>query len=229
MSVKRGWKIAIAAAAIVVVFVAVAMNAGESEPSYNGRKLSEWISDYDAKQSTPEVRNAAAQAVQRIGTNAVPVLLKWLSYEKPASRRCAEERFIPLAEKFGAGRQYRRMTTRWLYQAWQAEVGLTILGTNGAPAIPPLSNMVVNAKSEYLTEVALSAITHTGTTGNKTILALLRNPDNKGRYHTEFALVPCDQRDHDLIRKELIEALKTPDPRIRLSATNVMKLLRITP
>ncbi|HEY9072979.1 MAG TPA: hypothetical protein VIN67_02500, partial [Desulfobaccales bacterium] len=55
-------------------------SAAEQEPSYNGRLLSEWLGDMRLGQlySGPSPTQTAVQAM---GTNAIPTLLKWMSYE----------------------------------------------------------------------------------------------------------------------------------------------------
>jgi len=74
------------AALAVVVGMAVAIPVKPSnEPSYQGKKLSEWVIIYAAPARTnkkPE-REVAADAIRHIGSNAVPYLLEWMRYEPP--------------------------------------------------------------------------------------------------------------------------------------------------
>ena len=50
----------------------------EREPEYNGVPLSEWITHFYTDGYTSE----AAEAIQHIGTNALPYLVRWIQYEK---------------------------------------------------------------------------------------------------------------------------------------------------
>ena len=54
----------------------------EREPSYRGRKLSDWVSLYSLHPQDQE----AGEAVRQIGTNALPSLLQWIQYEQPGWR-----------------------------------------------------------------------------------------------------------------------------------------------
>src|SRR3954451_9075699 len=51
-----------------------------TEPSYRGRPLKEWISDYRDR-SADFTRSEIDEAVQSMGTKAIPFLLKWMDFE----------------------------------------------------------------------------------------------------------------------------------------------------
>ena len=48
------------------------------EPAYKGKRLSEWVMDLNGEFTVEQ-----ATALNEIGTNAVPHLLKWFTYETP--------------------------------------------------------------------------------------------------------------------------------------------------
>jgi hypothetical protein len=50
-----------------------------NEPSYQNRRLSEWLRDFDNYNLTPEQHATAADAMRQIGSPAVPFLLERLS------------------------------------------------------------------------------------------------------------------------------------------------------
>src|SRR6185503_2169133 len=52
-------------------------SAGEREPVYQGKTLHYWLSDYWPGVSHPTEQNKIA--VRQIGTNAIPILLRWIS------------------------------------------------------------------------------------------------------------------------------------------------------
>ena len=52
------------------------------EPSYGGRRLSQWVEEY-VTDRTPNSRDRRDSAVRHIGTNAIPYLLRWIRYETP--------------------------------------------------------------------------------------------------------------------------------------------------
>src|SRR5882724_229678 len=63
---------------------AVAATAGDKEPTYEGRSLSEWLHEldphlmYEVHHPPPEI-----VAIRQIGTNALPLLLKWMAAKDP--------------------------------------------------------------------------------------------------------------------------------------------------
>src|SRR5262249_52020760 len=92
---------AVVAAAINLALAVTALSwPSNSEPSYKGRKLSEWLGlhshwrSFDASgQPLPEIEDRqevqVVKAVEAIGTNAFPSLLRWISYETPWWRTSA--------------------------------------------------------------------------------------------------------------------------------------------
>lgn len=53
---------------------------GEREPVYQGKTLTWWLSDFwPGRKPTPEKLEQARLAVRQIGTNAIPMLLQWIS------------------------------------------------------------------------------------------------------------------------------------------------------
>ena len=85
---------------VILVFVAVLLGgllvilfSRPGEPSYQGRRLSQWLDEYEATafmrvQSTDtKARSQAAHhAVKMIGTNAIPFLIQWLQFTNSPSR-----------------------------------------------------------------------------------------------------------------------------------------------
>ena len=83
MRKRRTYVIMIAVGVLVGALAVVLLPSWE--PSYEGKRLSEWVDSYsysiDRGQYTPKQRD---QAILGIGTNALPYLLKWIRYERPA-------------------------------------------------------------------------------------------------------------------------------------------------
>ena len=53
---------------------------GEREPVYQGKTLTYWLSDFwPGRNPTPEKVEQDKLAVRQIGTNAIPILLQWIS------------------------------------------------------------------------------------------------------------------------------------------------------
>src|SRR2546430_1553565 len=55
----------------------------EREPAYGGKKLSGWVMAYAVY---PPNYNKIDDAIRQIGTNGIPYLVKWITYEPTASK-----------------------------------------------------------------------------------------------------------------------------------------------
>src|SRR5665647_398912 len=56
-----------------------------NEPTYQNRRLSEWLRDFDNNNLTPEQKAMAAEAIRQIGSSAVPFLVERLSEARSVS------------------------------------------------------------------------------------------------------------------------------------------------
>jgi hypothetical protein len=73
----------ILAACAVVALVAAVFWPKEREPVYQGKKLSEWLAMYCVSTDSQVPDKEAEEAILGIGTNALPVLVKWIAREPP--------------------------------------------------------------------------------------------------------------------------------------------------
>lgn len=142
----------------------------ESEPSYNGRTLSEWLKDYRRPERNGSLPTEAEFAVRAIGTNALPVLLQWNGYELPWWRKTllALTTWPVEGKTSGEGEIiYGRslILGESTQRAQLAEVGFIILNTNAAPVIPNLEAMMKNGRSEAVRLRAIYALGEIGRPG----------------------------------------------------------------
>ena len=153
------------AAAINLALAVTALSwPSNSEPSYKGKKLSEWLGLHshwrfsewvdvkkaDVVASNVEIRREAqvVEAVQAIGTNAFPCLLRWISYETPWWRTWAVRGSAKLPSTV-----QRSRFCRWLCDDSDAEKradlaveGFYILGPEALPAVKELTRIDKAAK-----------------------------------------------------------------------------------
>jgi PBS lyase HEAT-like repeat len=140
--VRRRRFIIILAACILVALAIVALWPGPKEPEYNGKKLSEWLkictdnraaSSYSQSQSLQSAR----EAVRKIGTNGLPWLVKWISYDLPKWKSALlyskVYRWMPTP--------IRNSMVEPILRAQRARIGFDMLGTDASPAIPELVRM----------------------------------------------------------------------------------------
>jgi len=77
---RRVYLLMIAIAVLVGVLAVIVEPEPEREPEYGGRKLSEWVLKLPGNAS-PHGNSAAEEAIRHVGTNSLPYLLKWITYE----------------------------------------------------------------------------------------------------------------------------------------------------
>src|SRR4051794_26615546 len=132
---------------VVVVLLLVgwvALYQGRSrEPRYRNRTLSQWLETYQravvgSKTDTnaPAMMAASAEAVNQIGTNAIPVLLKMIrardsSFERTTKLLLRKQSLIRLAWRTDS--ECRS----------QACLGFRILGRYAKPAVGELTELVL--------------------------------------------------------------------------------------
>lgn len=127
---------------MLVALVLIVAFSWDSQPGYQGIKLSDWLDSIKggrANQYQTVWPVDAEKAIQTIGTNGLPYLMKWVGYEKAGW-------------KVGFAAAYRKWP-RWLilkplldrlsYDHGErlgdnAVIAFRILGRDAAPAVPQL-------------------------------------------------------------------------------------------
>lgn len=112
----------------------------DPEPTYKSRKLSEWSAIFFAAPTFPEVKEAEF-AIQTIGTNALPYLLEWMTYDPGDLRRQAWMYVDDLPNWL----QNSSVIRKWLYSGMErtlhVQTAFTALGDQAIPAIPELHRL----------------------------------------------------------------------------------------
>jgi hypothetical protein len=129
----------------------------EPQPSFQGRTLSAWLIAYQNDRS----RSDALTAVHNIGTNALPVLVKWATYQWPMWR----VRLNETAMRLGGPRLYRFVAGSSAVRQSAALVGFEILGPEAAPAIPALTNRFDWRRLYGVNDMIFLALNHMGNPG----------------------------------------------------------------
>ena len=142
----------ISAACLIGVFLYIA-SAGSSEPTYNGRRLSQWLRILSGSSQVNASSDEAQDAIQRIGTNAIPDLLQ-LSRAR---------NLLPSVRLFQDARESHNM-------AWW---GFHILGTNGQLATKQLIELTRDNDPEIRMH-ALGCLNTIGAARNVPLADLVR-------------------------------------------------------
>jgi HEAT repeat protein len=112
----------------------------EREPQYQGRPLSQWLAFLAGGHANdPDISlHDAEEAIDHIGTNALPFLIKWVQYEDKPWRTRLGALCEKLPDPYGS--DLRNFVLGHGYECQQgAFFALYRLGTNARPAIPVLA------------------------------------------------------------------------------------------
>jgi hypothetical protein len=252
---RRKRALIVLAACILVAIGLVAFWPREREPEYNGKKLSEWLEVYDTgkfgKRDFNEARTEATLAIDHIGVEALPWLMKWIQYERRdppkwkvslfilACRLHVKGTYIGTTGNGSKSYMADKSTVASLLKNQQAELanraeyyGFKLLGARAAAAIPDLvqltrsSNPIVSARANY----ALGTIPIL----MPQLLEMLTNQAATVRYCAVRGLNSFESLDHSFPGLDtssfvppLVQTLRDPDFGVREEATNA--LLKIAP
>jgi hypothetical protein len=141
--VKRGRRILLVTAVVVAVtLAALLLWPGDREPVYRGKKLSEWLL-LPRQRGIPGPSPESTEAIQHIGTNALPFLVEWIQYRTPRWRnRVANELYQ---------RRLHSVANLFVKQADRATLStwaFSVLGPRASGAIPQLVPLLTNSDAE---------------------------------------------------------------------------------
>jgi HEAT repeats len=161
---------------VLVGIGVVAFWPGEKEPEYNGKKLSEWVRPYSLRYDDDEKTNhliskereAADDAMQHMGTNALHWLVRWIAYERPAWKTKIQR----IVWKTPA-RPIRDWCVKDEELRTAARDAFEALGTNAVTAVPGLAEVVRTSRSEEARDTAMLALSYLGEDGYPCLLEAL--------------------------------------------------------
>jgi HEAT repeat protein len=234
---------------LIVIAVALAVLGGiwvvrdYVEPRYAGQSLSHWLCAIHSLD--PREEEEARTALQAMGTNAVPFLLKLLRKCEPSIKT----RINHVAEWYGI-RPYK-----WKHDVKvdhiEAAFGFQLLGPLGRSAVPELAellnrsdagqcvaNALVAVEPEGIMEL-VRALTNSNTEvrlrAGKALGTLLESPDRPQFPSSVVWPAPTRGPDSDIVNltstrvvPALIAALQDPDPDVRRSAVRSLRHLGLS-
>src|SRR5882724_2823691 len=196
---------------LAVVAVVFLISAGDREPAYKGKRLSQWLAQYrnplppgSGMPMSMRVRNhwlnqyqigltfpdrparlaEAEGAVRHIGKESLPWLVRWLRYEPPAWRE-------KLNNGVGGWRMpFKESIMRLVrvddYRVWQGLAGFEILGPEAAPAVPDLARLLRVSSSRWWSraDAAFLALMDVGRDGLPPLITALADPSSRNRVET---------------------------------------------
>ena len=150
---------------LTVVLAVLPAKAGDSEPSYQEHSFSEWASQIDFTVPIIGDEPPPIVAVRHIGTNAIPILLDWISNQKPPKGKPNQDYKPPLW--FSPSR------------VEAAAMLFNYLGAEAKPAIPQLTHFALTFHDYERYEQCVRALANIGTDSLPAFNVLLTkgNPD----------------------------------------------------
>lgn len=153
MSRKQKVAIPFGLALLVVAWLVISIQS-QREPTYNGRRLSDWARQYGANHwsTNRAAANEAEIAIRHIGTNGIPRFLD-LMQRRNSALKSKVRKFVPrkwhdklhLQERAG---EFRRVGAH----------GIAALGTNAAVALPSLMQIATRHPEQDGRYIAVFAI-----------------------------------------------------------------------
>jgi hypothetical protein len=187
----------------------------DREPSYRGRTLSEWA-ELAGPASLWKDSDEEVQAVRAIGTNALPTILKWISYQPSPSRK----KMAALMEHLPSGLTSDSVS----FAEERAGCAVTvfhILGPQARVAIPELSRLALTAPDEIRASRCMIALTHLGPEALPSALALITNGPPHTRYWAMLTLYEFGTNAAAAV-PVLVECLNNPDNYIAGAAADTL-------
>jgi hypothetical protein len=129
-----------------IVFIAGlalrALLSRENEPASRGQPLSYWVLREDRQHEASGQKAEADAAIREIGTNALPLLFKWIQHKQPRWRRTMWKMSLKLPTWSIADRIKESRTD---ILARNSSVALRVLGPQAAPITGELILLLTNA------------------------------------------------------------------------------------
>ncbi|MGZ8940547.1 MAG: hypothetical protein ACXW32_15180 [Limisphaerales bacterium] len=139
------------------------------DPIFEGKKLSAHLSAAYAPAIMPEAPMRIPVVVEKLGTNAVPLLIEWLE--------TSPNKYVERAQEFGA--KYLGLN-RPVYKGRAAAQASAYLGTNGAAMLQPLTLQLTHADPflAYFCAHALETLCDKTRMDESTLIAMLQQKTN---------------------------------------------------
>jgi HEAT repeat protein len=204
---------------IIFCCLIAAQSAQSSEPTYNGKALSEWLLDLKTGPTSDELQQPLdleqvkqvqeklverdKDAVRQIGTNGIPTLLDMLgAKERNKKRVLSKLNNVELKVEFSS-KDSNLADLRNL-----AVDGFGILGTNAESAVPQITKLFHDPETRF---EATRALTEVGPAGFSVLTNALASKDSSVRNPVIWVLGQKGGGDPKVINQLLINALKDSD------------------
>lgn len=204
---------------LLALLVVAAWLSEPREPVQDGRALSLWLEELVSPFG--ERRDPARQAVMRLGTNAVPFLIRALQTPDPAfgSAATGSRKYLPRQLWVWVMRLARPRAG--IDRRWPAAVALAALGPAAAPAVPALGN-AIHDRDPRVSAAAIEALRMVGPGGLKVVVEAMRTNDVTLLHHLAAAVGRAGPAAAEWA-PQLVEVLFEVSPGGRFPVTHALK------
>jgi hypothetical protein len=220
--VRTRKKLVALALGLAAVAALLAFELRDREPTYKGHPLSYWVQK-DPAATTLAFADHYTEAITNIGTNALPLLLKWIAYEpSPFHAKAAHlVKIVPY-------RWRPRLITQSEELAVGASVAFEVLGPLATNAISTLTMLATNSRNDSLTERSARALVSIGPLALPALMTISTNSQVPGRHYAIYFTMALGTNARPAI-PFLIGRLSDPDTKVVSSACMAMSSLRLAP
>lgn len=191
---------------LILIATAFQLSARASEPSYNGKPLSEWLVEQDV--------GMQQDAILQIGTNGIPTLLDIVGVKERTRKKVLGKL------KSQALQQLFRDKNSDLDDLRSFAVkGFVILGTNASSAFPRLVKLLDDPETRYQAARTLLKISPEGFT---VLTNALASQDDSARNDLVWAIGHEGGADTETLTRLLINSLKDPNWSVRGNAADFL-------
>jgi len=216
---RRHWYISLIVLLAVIIGALIRQSPRMSDPVYAGKTLTRWLEGHVPNSSANPPYNsagweAADEAVQHCGTNAVPILLRMIS---------SRDRPPPILQLQQWIERHTRVRFHYQYaynQSEEAKYAFQILGTNAVSAVPRLISIYGDSPSLHCQDCVADALGKIGIAARPAVPYLLRNFTNTNgevRFHALNGIMGIGG-DPATVVPALASLLKDPNKDVRWNA-----------
>jgi len=167
---------------LMVGVITASMLTQEREPEYEGHTLSQWLrADVDPSRAAfgPPSKYEITNAVQHIGSNALPYLIRWLDYHPTTWRACLDTLSHAFPKRLRASFWDRSA----IINPELALTGFKILGHEAKSALPDLVRMIQRPRSDFALDCTGLSLAYMGDEGVVALAAVLADLNTPKREH----------------------------------------------
>jgi hypothetical protein len=194
------------------------------EPMHDGRKLSEWVELYSGHLSDQTGKQAAV-AIRGIGADALPHLVNWVAYERPAWHAKLGWFLDGFARKLNP--TWTR-SDRYVGRALDAAKVFALLGPEARGAVEPLSERLETTKDPNVARRLIYALVHCGPDALPPVLATLTNQQALARDSAARWIHELGTNASPAI-PTLVQCLQDKEPRVAADAARSLGVLNMEP